>query len=174
MFFNCRLPTGKLVKVRKSLCVNIRAGTPTTARTARASTGTRGTQPEKQKNNKKPFNWAGSWIWKAAAAVLGTVCIALLIGMSTTPRMPTGNIVLHLMLSYSIIVTAAKAVILALVTSCISQLKWNQYQSPARLHHMPLLDQASRGPWGALEAIWSMTPGLAILGGLAYDTLHGN
>lgn len=66
----------------------------------------------------------------------------------------------------SIIVTAAKAAMLSLVTSCTSQLKWNKYQSLTRLYHMQLLDQASCGPWGALEVIWSMTPGLATAGAL--------
>ncbi|ODM23390.1 hypothetical protein SI65_00979 [Aspergillus cristatus] len=83
-----------------------------------------------EQNDKKPFDWAGSWIWEVGAAVSGTVSIALLIGFlayvndtsyANWQYSVSPNAVI------SIIVAAAKAAMLGLLTSCISQLKWNQY-----------------------------------------------
>lgn len=73
---------------------------------------------------REPFNWSGSWVWEIGAAVLGTVCIALLTGFlayandnayASWQYSVSPNAVI------SIIVTAAKAVILSLVTSCMHQ-----------------------------------------------------
>ncbi|OJJ80738.1 DUF3176 domain-containing protein [Aspergillus glaucus CBS 516.65] len=117
----------------------------------------------------EPFNWTGSWAPEIIAAVFSTVCIAMLIGfliyIFDRPYAAWGyrvspNAVI------SVIVTAAKATMLVLVPSCLSQLKWNQYQKPTPLYHMQLYDQASRGAWGSFQILWRITPGLATMGAL--------
>lgn len=131
-------------------------------------------QPEKPKSSDAPkkkelFNYTGSWVPEIIAAVLSMVCLALLIGFlvyihgrsyATWRYSVSPNAII------SIIVTAAKATMLVLVPSCISQLKWNQYQTPTPLYHMQIFDQASRGAWGSFLILWKITPGLATMGAL--------
>lgn len=131
-------------------------------------------QPEEPKSpdapkNKEPFSWTGSWVPEIIVAALSTICIALLIGFlvyihgrpyATWRYSVSPNAII------SIIVTAAKATMLVLVPSCLSQLKWNRYQSPTPLYHMQLYDQASRGAWGSFQILWRITPGLATMGAL--------
>lgn len=56
--------------------------------------------------------------------------------------------------------------VLFVISSCLSQLKWNYYEAKAPLYHMQALDKASRGPWGACEVLWMITPGIATAGAL--------
>lgn len=118
---------------------------------------------------RRTLTWTDSWLPEILAAVFSIVSIALLIGFlayihgkpyATWRYSASPNAVI------SIIVTATKATILILVPSCLSQLKWNRYQSPAPLYHMQLYDQASRGAWGSFLILWRITPGLATIGAL--------
>ncbi|RJE18263.1 hypothetical protein PHISCL_09399 [Aspergillus sclerotialis] len=116
---------------------------------------------------KKVFDWAGSWIWEIGGAALSIVCIALLIGfLAYVNRKPYPNWQYQASPNtvVSIIVTVAKAAMLAPVSSCLSQLKWTQYQTPTPLYHIHVLDEASRGPWGAFQLLWVFTPSLATVG----------
>lgn len=118
---------------------------------------------------KKEFDWAGSWIWEIASATLSIVCIALLIGfLAYMNKAPYSNWQYQASPNtvVSIIATVAKAAMLVPVSSCISQLKWTQYQTPKPLYHIYVLDQASRGPWGALEVLWTFKPNLATAGAI--------
>lgn len=128
-------------------------------------------EPEKPnvQEEKEPFDWAGSWVWESAAAVLGMTCIGLLIGFLAYvdgSAYASWRYTISPNAVISIIITTAKAAMLVLVPSCLSQLKWNQYQSPTPLYHLQLLDQASRGPWGAFQILWRVAPGLATMGAL--------
>lgn len=106
---------------------------------------------------KRPgFDWEGSWAWEIASLTLSVVGIALLIAflvtINNTPYedwqyTASPNTVV------SIIVTITKAALFVPVSSCLGQLKWNLFQSPAPLYHMQVIDQASRGPWGSLEVL---------------------
>ncbi len=122
-----------------------------------------------QTTEKKPFDWAGSWMWEIASAVSSVICIALLIGflayINGTPyedwkyRISPNAVV-------SVIATAAKAAMIIPVSSCLSQIKWNHYKSHNPLYHIQVLDQASRGPLGACKVLWRLTPGLATAGAM--------
>lgn len=118
---------------------------------------------------RKRFDFTGSWLWEIGGATLSNICIALLIAFlkyvdrtayaSWEYRLSPNAII-------SIIMTIAKAAMLVPVSACLSQLKWNQYQVQKPLYNMQILDQASRGPLGAFEVLWNVTPNLATVGAL--------
>lgn len=116
---------------------------------------------------RRRFDRVGSWAWEVGGCALSIVSIALLIGFlayvddkeyASWERSVSPNTVV------SVISTVAKASMLVPVSSCLSQLKWTSYQNPTPLYHMQVLDQASRGPAGAIESLWTVTPGLATVG----------
>jgi hypothetical protein len=107
----------------------------------------------------KDYDWNGSWTWEVVGAALSVVGFALLVGflvkIGNTPYdswryTASPNTVI------SIIATITKAALLVPVSSCLGQLKWNQHNTPASapLYHIQAIDQASRGPWGALDVLW--------------------
>ncbi|GMG03699.1 hypothetical protein COH20_003092 [Aspergillus flavus] len=121
------------------------------------------TKPTKAEKGKMGHGWKESWKWEAAAATLSVIGLGLLIGflfrINGTPyadwqHTASPNTVL------SIIVTISKAALLVPVSGCLSQLKWNRYRNSVPLYDMQAIDQASRGPWGALELLWIGLPQL--------------
>ncbi|CAG8179993.1 unnamed protein product [Penicillium salamii] len=107
---------------------------------------------------------SGSWVWEICGAVLSIVCISLMIGFLVYID---GTLYAGWQYSISpntviaVISAFTKASMLAPISSCLGQLKWNKDdQKP--LYHFQVLDQASRGPWGALEVFWTIKSGFAI------------
>jgi Protein of unknown function (DUF3176). len=68
----------------------------------------------------------------------------------------------------SVITTCMKASMLVPLSACLGQLKWKQHagEKLTPLYSFHVLDQASRGPWGAMEVFWRIRSGLAIAGAL--------
>lgn len=123
--------------------------------------------PESTKagSQQKGHRWTESWKWEAAAATLSVIGLGLLIcfllKIRNTPYAnwqytASPNTVV------SIIVTISKASLLVPISGCLSQLKWNRYRDRAPLYDMQAIDQASRGPWGALELLWIGLPRLRL------------
>lgn len=123
------------------------------------------------KRTLKNIDLAGSWAWEIGGSNLSVICIALLMGfLAYVNGMAYGswqntvspNAVV------SVITAFAKAAMLFPVSSCLGLLKWGQkgHQRPVRLYHFHVLDQASRGPYGALEVFWTIGSASAILGSL--------
>lgn len=50
----------------------------------------------------------------------------------------------------SVLTTLGQTLMMVPVTACIGQLKWRYFRRARHLHHMQLMDDASRGPWGSL------------------------
>lgn len=50
----------------------------------------------------------------------------------------------------SVLTTIGQTLMMVPVTACIGQLKWRYFRRARHLHHMQLMDDASRGPWGSL------------------------
>ncbi|KAJ5609600.1 hypothetical protein N7528_010167 [Penicillium herquei] len=108
----------------------------------------------------------GNWLWEITAMAVSLVGFALLVGFlvkvnnssyTSWQNTASPNTVI------SIITTVAKSALLVPVSSCLSQLKWNQYwRSPAPLYNMQAVDQASRGPLGSITILWGATRGLKI------------
>lgn len=116
------------------------------------------------------LKWNGSWLWEIGASLISVICLALLVAFlvkindasyASWQYTVSPNTVV------SIITTITKASFLVSVSACLSQLKWNQYQGPGAkpLYSMQTIDQASRGPWGALEVF------IALLSGVRLDIL---
>lgn len=113
---------------------------------------------------RRGFDWSGSWVWEICGAILSIVCIALMIGLLVNIE---GMSYAHWQYSISpntvlaIISAFTKASMLVPVSACLGQLKWTK-DDQKFLYHFQVLDQASRGPWGALWVFWNIKSGYAI------------
>lgn len=128
-------------------------------------------QSHHQDTSKAPrrYDWEGSWTWEIAGAALSVICVALLIGfLAFVNGLPytswqysiAPNSVL------AIIAAVAKTAMLVPVSACLGQLKWNQatHQTTTSLYQFHVLDQASRGPWGAVEVFWRTKSAVTLVG----------
>ncbi|KAM0512434.1 hypothetical protein ACHAPE_008884 [Trichoderma viride] len=62
----------------------------------------------------------------------------------------------------AIVITAARATLLATVSVCLSQEKWNHFNGRARrLQDLNIIDRASRGPLGSIQMLFSVSWGVA-------------
>lgn len=97
-----------------------------------------------------------SWVWEVSSAALSIVCTTAIIvilikadGVLLTswpfPISPNSLI--------STFLTLSKAALMVPVAACTSQLKWTHFRNANRLSDLEVFDEASRGPWGALELI---------------------
>lgn len=123
------------------------------------------------KKTLKDIDWAGSWVWEIGGSILSVICVALLMGFLAYVNgmaYASWQYTISPNAVVSVITAFAKAAMLIPVSSCLGQLKWRQgrHQKPMRLYHFYVLDQASRGPYGALEVFWTIGSTLAILGAL--------
>lgn len=68
----------------------------------------------------------------------------------------------------SVYPTVLKAAITAVLSSGLAQLQWALFTSPRPLHDAVRYDEATRGPWGALQILWfhRLRQPLAALGAL--------
>ncbi|EME76912.1 uncharacterized protein MYCFIDRAFT_18181, partial [Pseudocercospora fijiensis CIRAD86] len=100
------------------------------------------------------------WLWEILSAVFSLLCmgavIAILAYMDKElledwhfPISPNALV--------SIFMTLAKSAMLLVVAEGISQLKWVYFREQShRLYDMLHFDNASRGPWGAAELMYSV------------------
>ncbi|CAG8159618.1 unnamed protein product [Penicillium salamii] len=109
---------------------------------------------------------SGSWIWEILGAIFSVVCIGLLVGFLFYVNMTYAKWQYSISPNsvISVISAFAKASMLIPVTACLGQLKWSRdsEQRPRPLFHIHALDQASRGPWGALGIFWTIKSGLTM------------
>jgi hypothetical protein len=84
------------------------------------------------------------------AAVVAIVVVLCYFDGKPVPDWPVG-ITLNALVS--VLSTISKAAMIAAVASCISQLKWMWFGQSRPLRDFELFDDASRGPWGALQLI---------------------
>lgn len=91
--------------------------------------------------------------WLISATVLGAICIILRkYEGRPLPEWPW-NITLNAFIS--VMAAILKFALLVPLTASLGQLKWCQYKRPRPLSDMQALDNASRGPFGAL--VWLLT-----------------
>ncbi|BCR95402.1 DUF3176 domain-containing protein [Aspergillus luchuensis] len=128
--------------------------------------------PEKNATNHNPprkFDWAGSWTMEIASAIFSATCLILLVVFLYYVDGTDYNTWHYRLLPNTVastIVTVAKATLLLVVSSSLSQLKYDHPNQRTPLYHIQVLDQASRGPWGSLEVLWRwrLQPGLITAG----------
>lgn len=102
------------------------------------------------------------WYWELIAAVFSLACVVAIVVILRTYQEKslsswhfyfdtTPNTIIALLS------TLSRTALIVPVASCISQLKWiHLASSPRRLREFQVLDEASRGPWGSLNLIWSL------------------
>lgn len=140
-------------------------------------------KPKPTLENQKPLrnciqsirshDFDGSWTWEILCAIVSLICIALLIAFLATvngKKYKDWQYTIAPNTVVSIVVAFSKAAMLVPVTACIGQLKWGrkrgQQQSPTELYDFHVLDQASRGPWGAMQVFWHVASLLPMLGAI--------
>ena len=121
------------------------------------STSYKPTTSEKHEARKTRIRWPSLWAWELAAATFSIICLGLIfavvaaidqraISVWTLPISPNALI--------AILSTFSKSSVLLVLAECIGQLKWIYFQQRAhRLKDFSTFDNASRGPWGALELL---------------------
>ncbi|KAI1737700.1 hypothetical protein F4680DRAFT_204003 [Xylaria scruposa] len=100
------------------------------------------------------------WWWEMGATVLSLTSLSLIITLLTyIDDAPLSDWPLPIQPNslLAVLTTAMKTTMLVSVTSCIGQLKWRHFATRARsIHELESLDDASRGPWGALILIFTL------------------
>ncbi|KAF3002228.1 hypothetical protein E8E14_004282 [Neopestalotiopsis sp. 37M] len=98
------------------------------------------------------------WAWEISASILSISCIVSIVGVliheqnKPLSQWGFGQRYLSPNVVVSFLGTLGKSACLVAVAEIVSQLKWMHYQnSPQKLIDLQLFDDASRGPWGALQ-----------------------
>ncbi|KAK1749682.1 hypothetical protein QBC47DRAFT_440028 [Echria macrotheca] len=101
---------------------------------------------------------AAGWWWEIGSAVVSAVSMGLILiilvktdGMTladwSLPIQPNSLI--------SVFTTVGKSALMVPIAGCLGQLAWQHFAAePKSLDHIRVFDDASRGPWGALELIF--------------------
>lgn len=104
-----------------------------------------------------------TWICESIALIFSIGCvaaIAFIVGSyegQRIPELPSG-VTLNALIS--VLSTAARASLILVVSSCIGQLKWCWLtRSGKRLQDLQVMDEASRGPLGAISLLASRSGG---------------
>lgn len=66
------------------------------------------------------------------------------------PKFHVGSLAIKPNTLISVLTTIGQTLMMVPVTVSIGQLKWRYFRRAPHLHHMQLMDDASRGPWGSL------------------------
>lgn len=102
------------------------------------------------------YNW---WLWEILGALVSiTAIIAIVVILASHDGGPLSkwNYSITLNSLISLFATVAKAALLLPVGQVLGQLKWTWFHQRARrLDHLQTFDDASRGPWGALQLLYS-------------------
>lgn len=102
----------------------------------------------------------GSWLWEilaCATSLLGVLAIAILLSCYDGHSQPQWPFWINLNTILSMFTTLITASLVLIATSCISQAKWIHYRRETRpLKDFVMFDEASRGPLGSLQALWSL------------------
>ncbi|KAI8626221.1 hypothetical protein F5Y19DRAFT_466598 [Xylariaceae sp. FL1651] len=114
------------------------------------------------KNQSLSSSW---WWWEIASLVLCTISMGLVILLLVKINglaLQDWTFFLQPNSLLSVLTTVGKASMLVSVASCISQLKWDHFNTRERhLYHLELFDRASRGPWGSLMLLYGLrTPAI--------------
>jgi hypothetical protein len=100
------------------------------------------------------------WWWEIGGLSVSIICCSLLIlFLARIDQMSVElwSLWIQPNTAIAILATFTKASLLVPVASCISQLKWWLFRKEQRpLGHLDLMDDASRGPWGAITLLFKL------------------
>ncbi|KAI0894794.1 hypothetical protein F4806DRAFT_97267 [Annulohypoxylon nitens] len=106
----------------------------------------------------EPSSWW--WWWEILAIFLSTLCMCGLVGvLIKIDNLPLQSWELPVEPNSLIasLITIAKASMMLVVASGISQLKWRHFMiQQRRLADLQIYDDASRGPWGSAMLLWNL------------------
>lgn len=109
----------------------------------------------------EPAGWTGTlvaWWWEIGSAALAVLSmITILIVLTRVDNMALAQWLLPIQPNslISIFTTIGKSALMVPIASCLSQLAWQHFApKPQSLDHLRVFDDASRGPWGAMELLF--------------------
>jgi hypothetical protein len=115
------------------------------------------------------------WWWEIGAMCISSLCCGLLIVFLAKidgTSVSLWRLWIQPSTAIAIIAAFVRTSMMVPVVSCISQLKWRHFRTRHRpLSHLDLVDDASRGPWGALVLLFQLPRFNAVLSTLALVTV---
>lgn len=102
---------------------------------------------------------SGGWLWEAISFALAVACFAAVFGMllalddNQVPAWPSGISVNAIL---SLIVTVMKGAMGICVAECLSQIKWSWFKRDRKLIDLVIIDEATRGVWGAGRLLFTL------------------
>ncbi|KAL8785501.1 MAG: hypothetical protein Q9213_003327 [Squamulea squamosa] len=111
-----------------------------------------------QKTSGLLSNW---WLWElieACTSILALAVVVIILFIYDGSSLPDWPSVFTINSVISFLSTISKLSIVAAVSAAVSQCKWLWYRQaePRRLQDLQLFDDASRGPWGAIQLLFSL------------------
>lgn len=132
---------------------------------ARAAPKAKGTRSSRHRDRIHHLS-AWPWWWEFGACVGSVASFLAMVGLlcafdgKAQPDWPYGA---TLNSAVSWLSTITKGFLIVPWASCISQSIWINYMSkPQVLERLRIYDEASRGPWGAMDLIWTLKGRLVI------------
>jgi Protein of unknown function (DUF3176) len=127
-----------------------------------------------EENNAADSWW---WYWEIGACLLSMLFTGLLViflvKIDLKPR-SLWRLGVEPNTVVAIFATLIKTSMMVSVVSCISQLKWHHFKTKDRpLHHLDIIDDCSRGPWGALILLLRNPRANPIISAFAVITIIG-
>ncbi|OPB43701.1 hypothetical protein A0O28_0099890 [Trichoderma guizhouense] len=108
---------------------------------------------------------ASTWWIESISLCVSFACMATLVCILALfqDRLSTDwSFFISLNATIAIAITAAKATLLATVSVCLSQEKWNRFRNKAHhLQDLAIIDTASRGPLGSIQMLFQVSWGFA-------------
>ncbi|KAI1310670.1 hypothetical protein F5Y03DRAFT_403049 [Xylaria venustula] len=128
-------------------------------------------QPSYDNHNDQPralARWKGEIITLIISIFLEATLIGILVSLNGKPYFENWRAPLSINTVVSILTTLSKAALMHSVGSAISQIKWVDYQAvPQKLGDFEIYDECSRGPEGAIKALFRLPRSILVLGALA-------
>ncbi|CZS95500.1 uncharacterized protein RCO7_05700 [Rhynchosporium graminicola] len=110
------------------------------------------------------------WGWEIASMLASLTCMSgLVVILFRANNRPSASWTSFISLNATValLMAAAKATLLMAVSACLGQAKWTYFSKKFRhLSHLETLDDASRGPFGALKTLINIPWGWATVGAI--------
>ncbi|KAK0618872.1 hypothetical protein B0T14DRAFT_197627 [Immersiella caudata] len=98
-----------------------------------------------------------NWWWEIGAAFVSAVCMGLILvilALADGIALDAWKLPIQPNSLISVFTTIGKSSLMVPLAGCLSQLAWQHFASePRSLDHIRVFDDASRGPWGAMELL---------------------
>ncbi|KAJ2979845.1 hypothetical protein NUW58_g7097 [Xylaria curta] len=111
--------------------------------------------------------WTGEFATLVLSVLIEGALIGILVWMNGEPYFEKWKAPLSINTVVAILTTASKTALMHSVGSAIGQIKWVDYQAaPQKLSNFEIYDECSRGPGGAVRALFQLPRSILVLGAL--------